>query len=909
MVPGYAFAAPLGITFERNDGQLAREVLFAARGVAGDVSVGRGELSLLAARRKRTINDFGAPVVPAKALRIGLVGADLAARIEAQDPRATRSHYYLGSDRRRYRENVPHFGQVLMREVYPGIDLAVHGTQGALEYDFIVAPQGDPAAIRLDLSSAERVWVDARGDLQMRVGGEQLTQRAPVAFQDIDGERVRVPARFELALASGGMQAKFTVGAYDRSKPLVIDPVIAFSTYLGGSQRDSVGYMARDAQGHLHIAYASTTPMAPEGSVSVTRIDPVTRQVVYTTTFGGGGVDYPRAIAVRAGGGGGQTIVAGVTFSNDFPRCVAVTDCVNARGLGDAFVTALDAGGQLRYSRLLGGVGSDEATAVAVDAAGNIYLAGSTASGDFPTTPGSLYPMRRGLQDDSDAFVTKFDIDGNIAYSTYLGGSGSDQGTGIAVDDAGNIHVAGYTRSGADFPIVPGTSSAIRAPFIAKINPAGTAFLYSRHLGSSGDWVEAIAVDPATQGLVVAGETGPGYYSGLINGYRPREDRDVWVARLSANATSMSDLKFLGGSGAETLGGIAVAANGDIYVTGTSFVPAVFPKVDALPGTVGAARSAFVARIRQGQVDFSSTLGGGVADEGDAIVVDALGAYVLGTTASPDFPLALPIQATLQGESDLFLARVALVDAASDTDGDGVPAGVEFQEGLNPLIRDNDVFNRDRLFVMQQYRDFLGREGDAGGIAFYEAHLAGGSMTRTQVIEAFLGSAEFQNGLPQCTRLYFSFFNRIPDYGGLMFQVGQFRSSVPLDVISQNFSNSPEFTTRYGALTNEQYVDLVYQNVLGRAPDPGGRQFYLERLADGRLTRGQMMIGFSESPEFQQLVVDEVYVTAVYVGMLHRAPDPGGMDFYVNQIAGGSPRNSIINGFMGSPEYHGRFLP
>jgi hypothetical protein len=150
---------------------------------------------------------------------------------------------------------------------------------------------------------------------------------------------------------------------------------------------------------------------------------------------------------------------------------------------------------------------------------------------------------------------------------------------------------------------------------------------------------------------------------------------------------------------------------------------------------------------------------------------------------------------------------------------------------------------------------------------------------------------------------------RIPDYSGLMFQVGQFRSGVPLETISQNFSNSPEFTNRYGTLTNEQYVDLVYQNVLGRAPDPEGRQYYLERLNDGRLTRGQMMVGFSESPEFQQIVQNEVYVTAVYVGMLRRAPDAGGMDFYVDAIEGGQPRNQIINGFMNSPEYRNRFLP
>ena len=246
---------------------------------------------------------------------------------------------------------------------------------------------------------------------------------------------------------------------------------------------------------------------------------------------------------------------------------------------------------------------------------------------------------------------------------------------------------------------------------------------------------------------------------------------------------------------------------------------------------------------------------------------------------------------------------------AGDQDTDGIPNCIELTEGRNVAVKDNDVFASARLFAMQQYRDFLGREGESAGVAFYQQEIGSGAMPRLQAIENFLGSPEFQGGLPQCTRLYLSFFNRIPDYGGLLFQVGQFRSGVGLAAIAQNFSNSPEFTSRYGALTDDQYINLVYQNVLGRAPDPQGYDFYFTRLQSGALTRGQMMIGFSESPEFQLLMAEEVYVIAVYVGMLRRAPEPAGLDFYVDQIEGGAPSNSIINGFLGSPEYRSRFLP
>jgi hypothetical protein len=166
-----------------------------------------------------------------------------------------------------------------------------------------------------------------------------------------------------------------------------------------------------------------------------------------------------------------------------------------------------------------------------------------------------------------------------------------------------------------------------------------------------------------------------------------------------------------------------------------------------------------------------------------------------------------------------------------------------------------------------------------------------------------------QTGLPQVTRLYFSFFNRIPDYGGLLFQVNAYRQGTPLEAIAQNFANSPEFTDRYGALTDDQYVNLVYQNVLGRAPDAGGYDYYFTRLQSGALTRGQMMIGFSESPEFQQISDNDVFVNSMYVGLLRRAPEQGGLDFYANLLEQGLSREAMIGAFIASQEYRGRFLP
>jgi uncharacterized repeat protein (TIGR01451 family) len=249
------------------------------------------------------------------------------------------------------------------------------------------------------------------------------------------------------------------------------------------------------------------------------------------------------------------------------------------------------------------------------------------------------------------------------------------------------------------------------------------------------------------------------------------------------------------------------------------------------------------------------------------------------------------------------------VTQTADTDGDGIPDVVEAVEGTNPLVKDNDVFNNARLFSMQQYRDFLGREGDPGGITFWTNAIQSGAMTRAQVIDSFFNSTEFQGSVSPVTRLYFAYFLRIPDYGGLLFWVSQYRNGASLDSISQGFAQSPEFIARYGSLSNADFVTLVYQNVLGRAPDPGGFAYWKGLLDSGILTRGQVMLGFSESTEYKQSSFNKVYVTMIYVGMLRRAPEQGGFDFWVNQLDSGASGLNLIQGFLGAPEYHNRFLP
>jgi len=265
---------------------------------------------------------------------------------------------------------------------------------------------------------------------------------------------------------------------------------------------------------------------------------------------------------------------------------------------------------------------------------------------------------------------------------------------------------------------------------------------------------------------------------------------------------------------------------------------------------------------------------------------------------------------TIGGVQDTYSSTtMAPLPPNGDFDNDGIPNAIETAESRNPYVKDNDIFAVSRLFAMQQYRDFLGREGDAGGLQFYTDLLNNGTVTRDQVIESFLASPEFTNGLPPIIRLYFATFLRIPDYDGLIFQVNAFRSGAPLTGIATNFTLSPEFTALYGNKTDAEYVQLLYNNVLGRTASQPEIDFHVNRLQNQGASRGDVLVGFSESPEYIQIMDNECWAISVYVGLLRRTPEQAGLDFYVNLLDGGTPRANIIPGFSNSAEYHNRFLP
>ncbi len=268
----------------------------------------------------------------------------------------------------------------------------------------------------------------------------------------------------------------------------------------------------------------------------------------------------------------------------------------------------------------------------------------------------------------------------------------------------------------------------------------------------------------------------------------------------------------------------------------------------------------------------------------------------------------------LRGEPGAILANLVLYATPNpnDEDEDGIPNAGEIAEGRDPTKKDNAIFagmhpNSNRWFAMQQYRDFLGREADAAGLADWTNLLATGAMSRETVIQGFFGSPEFQSGVPSVVRLYLGFFKRIPDSAGLKGWVGAVRGGTSLAAVASAFAQSPEFQLTYGALNDTQFVTLVYQNVLGRAPDTAGFNGWLSRLQTG-MSRGEMMVGFTESAEFQAQTRNNVFVIMMYEGMLRRAAEQGGYEFWVNYANSGKDALDLTRGFLNSAEYRNRFL-
>ena len=655
----------LPLSFEENVGETAQEVRYVSHGAGYELFLTPQE-AVLALRtpishdlsprhRFKTMRAIREALRARKmtAVRMRFEGANPAGQINATDRLLKKTNYFIGSDPKKWRANVPSYARVKYADIYPGVDLIFYGNQRQLEYDFVVAPGADPKAIRLALEGARKLRISARGDVVLSVAGGEVVLQKPVVYQMLKGQRHEISGRYIL---TKDRRVSFSVPSYDRSEPLILDPVLNYSTYLGGSSDE------------------------------------------------GGGGSQSFGIAVDANG---NVFVAGTTFSTDFPTTAA--NAYNAGPLasnpsGEVFVTEMNPTGTAElYSTYLAGAnltgtGGEFGVALALDPAGKIYVTGLTFSSDFPTTDGTIAGTLAGFKQSPNptndgvgtSFISKIDPAisgaGSLVYSSYIGGTGgsaalADFGNGIAADASGNAYVTGITLSPpnagpvfalTDFPVInayqPAPSDVADGnAFLTRIDTtqAGNASLiYSTYLGGAGanalnlgfaDAGFGVAVDSSKNAYIVGTTSSTDFpmTSPTPNGFQTTSPAGNtqgtgFLAKIDTTQSGGASLvysTYLGGEVFDFGIGIALGPNNVAYATGTT-------NSLLFPTTIGAFRTtgntngvAFVTLVDAGidgagSKKYSTFLGGASGNIGNAIRADGAGnAYVVGTTTSANFPV------------------------------------------------------------------------------------------------------------------------------------------------------------------------------------------------------------------------------------------------------------------------------
>jgi hypothetical protein len=668
------------LSFEVNKGQTAEEVNFLSRGSGYNLFLTPTEAVLALSKpvAKSRVNDL---------LRMKMLGAIPAARFIGLDELAAKSNYFIGNDPKKWHTNISNYRKVKYEAVYPGVDMVYYGNQRQLEYDFVVAPGADHSQIKLSFEGAEKIEIDAEGNLVLSTQGGQLKQHRPIIYQEEENGRLEIAGNYVLkGKNEAGFEVGFEVGAYDTSRPLVIDPTLSYSTYLGGTGLDSSTDMIVDSAGNAYLTGQTSSTTFPtlnpfQGTYGlgpndafVTKLNSSGNGLIYSTFLGGSGDDIGNSIAIDPTG---NVYVIGQTSSANFSTTLNAYQS-SLSGTQDAFLAKLNpSGSALLFSSYLGGSVNEQGFGIDVDSSGKAYLSGTTNSTNFPFLNGFQNANGGGSQDGFVAVLnTNLSGSSSLLYSTYLGGNGNtDNGLALVLDSSGIAYVGGQTNS-TNFPT---TSNGLLTTFggggqdgfLTKINTnlSGSAsLLYSSYIGGNGvDQVADIDVDSAGNTYLTGVTRSPNYpiknaFQSIPGGLPGIQD--ACVTKVNTNLSGSASLvysTFLGGKIDEQAFGIAIDSAGNAYVAGITN-STNFPTLNAIQSTFGLGpNDVFVTKLNSSGngLIYSTYLGGSGDDFCRGIAVDSKGnAYVIGHTTSTNYPTVNAYQGSLSGTQDAFVAKI-----------------------------------------------------------------------------------------------------------------------------------------------------------------------------------------------------------------------------------------------------------
>jgi len=586
---------------------------------------------------------------------------------EAGAPLVTRVNYFTGSDPSSWRREVPTYAGVTYRNLYPGVDMVYGAEARHLKSEFVVAPGADPDVIRLRYFGVLRLRVAEDGSLRALTSQGELREGAPFVYQLRNGVRNAVPARYRIDDAG---DVSFELGSYDADRTLWIDPSVSYSTFAGSTRVESATAVAAGAGGETYVAgwaESSTFPgpapaRAFSGSVDawVMKLSADGATVLYTTFLGGSGDDRALGLDVDSSG---NAYVTGYTTSNNFPTFFGIQ---NSRAGGrDAFVVKLNPqGSTILFSTYFGGGANDTANGIAVDSFGQPYVAGETESWNFPLR----FPFQTSLKGGRDAFTFKIGLTGALSYSTYLGGSGEDRATSIAVSDTLTPYVAGCSTS-LDFPLrraIQGINGGGQDGFVVRFNGDANDMVYSTYLGGNGgavgsqECVNSIAVD-AFKNAYVAGVTSSKNFP-VLTPFQSQfggGGQDAFVAKLDSGGARLYS-SYLGGRSLDAATSIRVDSARRAYVAGYT-ASINFPMVSAIQPAFAGTYDIFVSRVETAgtSMSFSTFLGGLSSDTAAGLALHVPGSLsIAGLTASTNFPLVSPVQTVFGGATDSLVIKL-----------------------------------------------------------------------------------------------------------------------------------------------------------------------------------------------------------------------------------------------------------